>query len=92
MRRWRASWRALAFLAAGCGGDGDGSASGEDWQIEGLGSTLEEIQAMAKDEGEVEHRPLGRLCGQVWSTSSRKQTGCKVNTKDGANSDDMIDR
>ena len=29
------------------------SASGEDWQIAGLGSTLEEIESMARDEGEV---------------------------------------
>ena len=42
---------ALAVAAAGCGGDDE--ASGGDWQIEGLGSTLEEIQANAKEEGEV---------------------------------------
>ena len=37
-------------MAAGCGGDDESSASP---QIEGLGSTLEEIQANAKEEGEV---------------------------------------
>ena len=42
---------ALSVVAAGCGGgDDEGSASTE---IEGLGSTLEEIQANAKNEGEV---------------------------------------
>ena len=39
----------LAILAAGCGGDDDGGAA----QIEGLGTTLEEIQANAKEEGQV---------------------------------------
>ena len=43
---------ALAVAAAGCGGD-DEAGGGGDWQIEGLGSTLEEIQANAKDEGQV---------------------------------------
>ena len=56
---------ALAFLAAGCGGDGDSSASGEDWQIEGLGSTLEEIQIDGEGRGRGEPRHLGRICGQV---------------------------
>ena len=42
---------ALAVVAAGCGGgDDEGSASTE---IEGLGTTLEEIQANAKEEGQV---------------------------------------
>ena len=41
----------LAVVAAGCGGDDDSSSSST--QIEGLGSTLEEIQANAKEEGEV---------------------------------------
>ena len=40
---------ALAVVAAGCGGDDEGGAA----QIEGLGSTLEEIQANAKEEGQV---------------------------------------
>ena len=56
---------ALAFLAAGCGGDGDSSASGEDWQIEGLGSTLEEIQTHGEGRGRSEPRHLAWLCGQV---------------------------
>ena len=36
----------LAVMAAGCGGDDDGGGAA---QIEGLGSTLEEIQANAKE-------------------------------------------
>ena len=40
---------ALAVVAAGCGGDdGGGSTS-----IEGLGSSLEEIQELAREEGQV---------------------------------------
>ncbi len=61
MRRKRiAVWAALGLLvaalsvvAAGCGG-GDDEASGADWQIEGLGSTLEEIAANGKTEGKVD--------------------------------------
>ena len=53
-----ARWAALGLLvaslsvvAAGCGGDDDeGSASTE---IEGLGSSLEEIQGLAREEGQV---------------------------------------
>ena len=83
---------ALAFLAAGCGGDdGSSSASGEDWQISGLGSTLEEIQSMAKDEGEVNLVDWTGYADKSWADDFTKQTGCKVNTKDGANSDDMVD-
>ena len=40
----------LAVVAAGCGGDEESSASTE---IEGLGSTLDEIKENAKAEGEV---------------------------------------
>ena len=83
---------ALAFLAAGCGGDdGSSSASGEDWQISGLGSTLDEIQTMAKDEGEVNLVKWPGYADKSWADEFTKQTGCKVNTKDGASSDDMVD-
>ena len=83
---------ALAFMAAGCGGGGDGeSASGEDWQIEGLGSTLDEIEANAKDEGQVNLVIWAGYADKSWSDDFTKQTGCKVVTKDGASSDDMVD-
>ena len=76
---------ALAFVAAGCGGDDGGSAS---WQIEGLGSTLEEIQENARTEGEVN---LIQWAGYAQLTKEfASQTGCTVNTKDGATSDDMV--
>ena len=59
MRRKRmAVWAALALVvgalsvvAAGCGGSDDSSSASTD--IEGLGSTLDEIQANAKNEGQV---------------------------------------
>jgi putative spermidine/putrescine transport system substrate-binding protein len=82
---------ALAFLAAGCGGDGDSSTSGEDWQIEGLGSTIDEIEANAKNEGEVNLVIWAGYADKSWADDFTKQTGCKVVTKDGASSDDMVD-
>ena len=76
---------ALAFVAAGCGGGGDG---GGDWQIEGLGSSLEEIQEKARQEGEVN---LIQWAGYAQLTKEfAEQTGCTVNTKDGTTSDDMV--
>ena len=81
---------ALALLAAGCGGDGDESAGG-DWQIAGLGSTLEEIQANARNEGEVNLVIWTGYADKSWADDFTKQTGCKVNRKDGSGSDDMVD-
>ena len=78
---------ALSVVAAGCGG-GDDNASTE---IEGLGSTLEEIQANAKDEGEVNLVIWAGYADKSWADAFTKQTGCTVKTKDGASSDDMVD-
>jgi len=84
---------ALAFLAAGCGGDDGGSSSAsEDWQVSGLGSTLDEIQANAKNEGQVNLVIWAGYADKSWADEFTKQTGCKVNTKDGASSDDMVDQ
>ena len=97
MRRKRiAVWAALGLLvaalsvvAAGCGGGSDnGSASTE---IEGLGSTLDEIKANAKNEGEVNLVIWAGYADKSWADTFTQQTGCKVNTKDGASSDDMVD-
>ena len=82
---------ALAFLAAGCGGDGDSSASG-DWQIEGLGSTMEEIQENARSEGQVNLVVWAGYADKSWADTFTQQTGCAVKTKDGASSDDMVDQ
>jgi putative spermidine/putrescine transport system substrate-binding protein len=75
---------ALAVIAAGCGGDdGGGSTS-----IEGLGSSLDEIKEMAREEGEVN---IVQWAGYAQLTKEfTAATGCQVNTKDGGSSDDMI--
>jgi putative spermidine/putrescine transport system substrate-binding protein len=94
MRRKRiAVWTALGLLvaalsvvAAGCGG-GDDEASG-DWQIAGLGGTIEEIEANAKEEGEVNLVIWPDYA--VLTDEFTAATGCKVNTKNGAGSEDMI--
>ena len=93
-RKYRAAWWAalgllvasLSIVAAGCGGDDDeGSASTE---IEGLGSSLEEIQELARQEGQVN---VVQWAGYAQLTDEFKAaTGCTVNTKDGGSSDDMI--
>lgn len=77
---------ALSLVAAGCGGgDEGGEASTE---IEGLGGSLEEIQEKAREEGQVN---LIQWPGySVLTDEFTAKTGCKVNTKDGASSDDMI--
>ena len=75
---------ALAIVAAGCGGD-DSSSS-----IEGLGTSLEEIQSMAKDEGQVDLVNWAGYVEKDWVTPFEQQTGCKVNSKVGASSDEMV--
>ena len=79
---------ALAFAAAGCGGGGGESASSE---VKGLGTSFEDIQSKAKDEGQVNLVIWPGYADKSWATQFTKQTGCKVSTKDGTTSDDMID-
>jgi putative spermidine/putrescine transport system substrate-binding protein len=77
---------ALAVVAAGCGGGDDGGEASR--EIEGLGSSAEEIQELAREEGEVN---LVIWPGYAVLTDEfTSATGCTVNTKDGASSDDMI--
>ncbi len=77
---------ALAVVAAGCGGGDDGGDVST--ELEGLGTSLEEIQDLARQEGEVN---LIQWPGySVLTDEFTSATGCKVNTKDGASSDDMI--
>ena len=73
---------ALSLVAAGCGGSDDegGSASTE---IEGLGSTLEEIQANAKTEGAVNLIAWAGYLEDAWVKPFEDQSGCKVNAKIG---------
>jgi putative spermidine/putrescine transport system substrate-binding protein len=79
---------ALAFVAAGCSGNDTASA---DWQVEGLGSTLDEITANAKNEGQVNIVIWPGYADKSWSDQFVKDTGCKVNKKDSASSDEMVD-
>jgi len=79
---------ALAVLAAGCGGSDDSSSSST--EIEGLGSSLEEIQANAKTEGQVDLVNWAGYVEKDWVTPFEQQTGCKVNSKVGASSDEMV--
>jgi len=83
---------ALAFTAAGCGSGGS-SSSGQSasWQVKGLGTSLQDIQAKAKKEGQVNLVIWPGYADKSWAKQFTTQTGCKVNTKDGATSDDMID-
>ena len=77
-------WGHSSIAAAGCGGDDEGSST----SIEGLGSSLEEIQEMAREEGQVN---IVQWAGYAQLTKEFKEaTGCTVNTKDGGSSDDMI--
>ena len=78
---------ALSVAAAGCGG-GDDDGDGASTAIDGLGSSVEEIEEMARSEGEVN---LVIWPGYAVLTDEfTAATGCTVNTKDGASSDDMI--
>ena len=58
---------------------------------EGLGGSLEEMQSLAKEEGQVNLVIWPGYADKSWTDTFTANTGCKVNTKDGGTSDDMID-
>ena len=76
---------ALCVVAAGCGGGDGGDASTE---IEGLGSTVEEIQANA--EGQVNLIAWSGYLEDDWVKPYEQETGCQVNAKIGTTSDEMV--
>ena len=79
---------ALSVVAAGCGGGDDDGGGSANTELEGLGTSLEEIQSLAREEGEVN---VVQWAGYAQLTDEfTAATGCAVNTKDGASSDDMI--
>jgi putative spermidine/putrescine transport system substrate-binding protein len=78
----------LAAAASGCGG-GDEEGGG-DWQIEGLASSLEEIEQSAKTEGQLDVINWAGYVEDDWVTPFEDTTGCKVNSKLGATSDEMV--
>jgi putative spermidine/putrescine transport system substrate-binding protein len=75
----------LALVAAGCGGDEE-----SDSTQEGLGSSVEEIQEKAKAEGQVNLINWAGYVEKDWVTPFEQQTGCTVNSKVGASSDEMV--
>ena len=79
---------ALSVVAAGCGGGDDEGSGDVSTAVEGLGTSLEEIQEMAREEGEVNVVQWAGYAQLVDEFTAA--TGCTVNTKDGASSDDMI--
>src|SRR5262245_2086307 len=76
---------ALCVVAAGCGGGDGGDASTE---IEGLGTTVEEIQANA--EGQVNLIAWSGYLEDDWVKPFEQETGCQVNAKIGTTSDEMV--
>jgi putative spermidine/putrescine transport system substrate-binding protein len=75
----------LAVVAAGCGGDDEG---GGDWQIEGLGSNLDEIKANAQEEGEVNIIQWPGYATLVKEFEAA--SGCQLNDKVANTGDEMI--
>jgi putative spermidine/putrescine transport system substrate-binding protein len=75
----------LALVAAGCGGDEE-----SDSAQEGLGSSVEEIQEKAKEEGQVNLINWAGYVEKDWVTPFEQQTGCTVNSKVGGSSDEMV--
>jgi putative spermidine/putrescine transport system substrate-binding protein len=79
---------ALSVVAAGCGGGDDEAGGSAATDIQGLGSSLDEIKELARNEGEVNIVQWAGYAQLVDEFTAA--TGCKVKTKDGATSDDMI--
>jgi putative spermidine/putrescine transport system substrate-binding protein len=103
--RWRrfrfaglAVYVVIALLAAtSCGGDDDESSgttresTAASTAIPGLGANLDEIKQKARTEGMVNLVIWAGYADKSWAKTFTQQTGCKVVTKDGASSDDMVD-
>ena len=56
----------------------------------GLGSDIEEIKANAREEGQVNLINWAGYVEKDWVTPFETETGCKVNSKVGATSDEMV--
>jgi putative spermidine/putrescine transport system substrate-binding protein len=88
-RRWLglALYVAVALLAAtSCGGDDDGDEAGGTTTTEAA-NMLESIGA---GEGQVNLINWAGYVEKDWVTPFEQQTGCKVNSKVGATSDEMV--
>jgi putative spermidine/putrescine transport system substrate-binding protein len=88
---------ALSFIAAGCGGGGggggggDGESKGASTEIKGLGTSVADIKAKARKEGDVDLVIWPGYADPAWAKPFTRETGCRLNTKDGGTSDEMID-
>ncbi len=99
--RWAAATLAttvLCFMAAGCGGDDDeGEAGGAGTTTEASGAPEGMMETLGTGEGQVD---LIAWAGYVedgstdpkvnWVSNFETETGCKVNTKVGNTSDEMV--
>jgi putative spermidine/putrescine transport system substrate-binding protein len=79
----------FAFAAASCGGEDDGDGNGSA-SVEGLGGDIDEIKANAREEGQVNLINWAGYVEKDWVTPFETETGCKVNSKVGATSDEMV--
>jgi putative spermidine/putrescine transport system substrate-binding protein len=86
---------ALSVVAAGCGGGDDGGSAST--EIEGLGTTVEEIQANGQTEGAVSlvAWPYYVEDGSNdpaadWVTGFEEESGCDVTVKVANSSDEMV--
>ena len=79
----------FAFAAASCGGEDDGDGNGSA-SVEGLGSDIEEIKASAREEGQVNLINWAGYVEKDWVTPFEQESGCKVNSKVGGSSDEMV--
>jgi putative spermidine/putrescine transport system substrate-binding protein len=76
----------LALLVAGCGGG-----RVRDWQVDGLGSSLTDIQKRARREGQLSLVVRAGYADTSWVGPFTRQTGCTVSTKDAASADAIVD-
>lgn len=76
----------LAVVSASCAPFGDGRPSAD---IEGLGSSIAEIQRLARREGELNLITWPEYAHRSWAGVFERQTGCEVSAREAASSDDM---
>jgi putative spermidine/putrescine transport system substrate-binding protein len=76
----------LVLLATGCGG------RVTDWRLDGLGSSLSEIQHGARHEGEVDLLLRPGFTVPSWTRAFTEQTGCAVTAQTATSTDDLVER
>jgi putative spermidine/putrescine transport system substrate-binding protein len=76
----------LAFLVAGCGG------RVTDWQLDGLGGSLSEIQRGARQEGQVDLLLRRGFTVPSWTRAFTEQTGCTITTQTATSTGDLVER